>query len=102
LVKQQRTYGIKTPSSTVPFARLDMKVEKFLAFLVKNPFLRSHASKWLMQAGYNAVTYTAYLHQTRGLPPIMSMPEFSAISRFFRFAAKPLLEVSFLDVSFLN
>jgi hypothetical protein len=94
LEKQQKTFGIKPPTKTMPFARFDIGIKEFLAFLIKNPFLRNHAGKWLAQAVYNEGMYKVYKNMTSGSPSIMTMPEFSFLVYFFKAGAKKFLDVS--------
>lgn len=94
LAKQKKIYGIKPPSKGMPFARFDIGYREFLKFLLKEPFLRDHASKWIAQAVYNEGMFKAYVNKTSSLPSIMTMKEFAKLVYFFKASAKILLDVS--------
>lgn len=93
LEDQQLTYAIKSPTTSMPFARLNKGILGFFSFLLKKPFLWKHACNWLKQAHYHKEVTKDYTKLARRLPQNMTMSDFYYINQNFQLRPDEQLEV---------
>jgi hypothetical protein len=80
LYRQRTTCEIKTPTKSMPFARLGNGI----IAIVERPFLWLHATTWITQVFYNKQISKDYEKLTRRLPSVLKCSDFLSIDDIFQ------------------